>query len=38
MDVKVSKEKNISTWVDQENFNMSDEIESKTAHKEDKGD
>ena len=37
-DVKVSKEKNISRWVDRENLiYVLDEIESKTMHK-DKGD
>ena len=37
-DVKVSREKNISRWVDRENLiYVLDEIESKTMHK-DKGD
>ena len=32
MDVKVSKNKHISRWVDQENLITLDEIESKIVH------
>ena len=38
IDVKVSKVKNISRWVDGENLIMLDEIESKTVHKDNEGD
>ena len=32
MDVKVSKDKHISRWIDKENLITLDEIESKTKH------
>ena len=38
MDIKVSKDKNISRWVDRENLIMLDETESKTMHKDEEGD
>ena len=40
MDVKVSKDRNISKWVDRENLisSMLHEIESKTLHKDKEGD
>ena len=38
MEVKVSKDKNISRWVNRENLIMLDEIESKTVHKNKEGD
>ena len=38
MDVKVSKDKNISRWVDGENLINVDETESKTLHKDEEGD
>ena len=39
INVKVSKDKNISWWVDRENLiSMLDEIESKTMHKAEEGD
>ena len=38
MGIKVSKNKHISRWVDQENLSMLDEIESKTVHKDEEGD
>ena len=38
MDVEVSKDKNISWWVDPENLILVDEIESKTVHKDEEGD
>ena len=37
MGIKVSKNKHISRWVDQENLSMLDEIESKTVHKDEEG-
>ena len=37
MDVKVSKDKNISRWVDAENLIYLDEIESKTVDKDEGG-
>ena len=37
MDVKVSKDKNISRWVDRENL-IWNRIESKTVHKDQEGD
>ena len=37
MNVKVSKDKHMRRWVDQEYLSMLDEIVSKTVHK-DKGD
>ena len=36
IDVKVSKEKHISRWVDRNIFVMLDEIASKTVHQDDK--
>ena len=38
MVVEVSKDKNISKWVDQETSSMLGEIESKTMHKDEEGD
>ena len=37
MDVKVSQDKHINRWVDQENLFMLDEIESKTVRKDEEG-
>ena len=38
MDVEVSKDKNISRWVDRENLIMLDKVESKTVHKDEESD
>ena len=38
MDVKVSKDKHISRWVDQENLIILDETEQKIMHKAKEGD
>ena len=38
MDVKVTKDKYISRWIDQENVVYVDEIEAKTMHKGKEGD
>ena len=38
MDVKVSKDKHISRWVNRENLIYVNEIESKTVHKDEEGD
>ena len=38
MDVEVSKNKNISRWVDRENLIYVDETESKTVHNDEEGD
>ena len=37
MDVKVSKDKNISRWADWENLTMLNKIESKTMHNVEEG-
>ena len=38
MDIKVSKNKNISRWLNRENLIILDEIEWKTVHKDEEGD
>ena len=38
VDIKVSKEKHISRWVNRENLMYEDEIESKTMHNDEEGD
>ena len=38
IDVKASKDKHISRWVDRENSSMLDDIESNTMHKDEEGD
>ena len=38
MDVKVSKDKHISRWVDEKTSSMLEEIESKTVHNDEEGD
>ena len=38
MVVEVSKDKNISRWVDRENLIMLDKVESKTVHKDEESD
>ena len=38
MDVKISKDKDITRWVDRETLSLLDEIESKTVHQDKKGD
>ena len=37
MDIKISRDKHISSWVDQENSSALDEWESKTMHKDEEG-
>ena len=38
MDVKASKDENISRWVDRETSSMLDELEPKAMHKDQEGD